>query len=253
MSKPLERLLAIMDRLRDPQTGCPWDLEQSFATIVPHTIEEAYEVAEAIEHGDLDDLKGELGDLLFQIVFYARLAKEKGLWDFDQVAQAIADKMIERHPNVFASDKVDTAGAQTLAWEARKAKERAEKQGATSALDGVAVTLPALTRAMKLQKRAARIGFDWPAPLPVIDKIEEEAKELRDALARGAQDDVADELGDLLFTVVNLARKLDVDPEMALRAASRKFERRFRAVEASGATSPDAMERAWDRAKSEES
>jgi ATP diphosphatase len=252
MTSPLDRLLAIMDRLRDPKTGCPWDLEQSFETIVPHTVEEAYEVAEAIEQGDLQALKGELGDLLFQVVFYARLAKERGLYDFQDIAAAIAEKMIERHPNVFAGAKVSSAGAQTLAWEERKAKERAEKQGAASALDGVATTLPALTRAMKLQKRAARLGFDWPSPLPVLDKIDEEARELRDALAHGDAKEQAEELGDLLFTCVNLARKLDIDPETALRAANRKFERRFRAVEASGATTAEAMETAWETSKTQE-
>jgi ATP diphosphatase len=245
---PLDRLLAVMAALRHPAKGCPWDLEQDFHTIAPHTIEEAYEVVETIEAGDLGALKDELGDLLFQVVFYAQLAKERGLYDFNVIAAAIADKMIRRHPNVFADRKVADAKAQTEAWEDGKARER----GAASALDGVARTLPALTRAAKLQKRAARIGFDWPKAEPVLTKIAEEVVELEQAMKRGRQRAVAEEMGDLLFTCVNLARKLDLDPETVLRRANRKFERRFRAVEKSGARTLETMEAAWEKAKGAE-
>jgi len=245
---PLARLLAVMAQLRHPSRGCPWDLDQDFHTIAPHTIEEAYEVVEAIETGDLDALKDELGDLLFQVVFYAQLAKERGLYDFDAIADAIADKMIRRHPNVFAGRKVADAKAQTEAWEDGKARERA----AASALDGVARTLPALSRAAKLQKRAARIGFDWPKPEPVLEKIGEEVGELAKAMKRGRRAPIAEEMGDLLFSCVNLARKLDLDPETVLRQANRKFERRFRQVEQSGADTPESMEEAWEQAKRSE-
>jgi MazG family protein len=245
---PLARLLAVMARLRHPQEGCPWDLEQSFATIVPHTIEEAYEVAEAIETADWDALKDELGDLLFQVVFYAQLGREQGLFDFDAIADAIATKMIRRHPNVFAGEKVADAQAQVTAWESHKDKEKPK----LSALDGVAVTLPALSRAAKLQTRAARKGFDWPTAAPVADKMREELAELEAEIAARNQAKLFEEMGDLLFTCVNLSRKLQIDPESALRSANRKFERRFRAVEASGAQSPEAMEAAWEAAKKAE-
>jgi MazG family protein len=237
-----------MAQLRHPKDGCPWDIEQSFATIVPHTIEEAYEVAEAIETADWDALKDELGDLLFQVVFYAQLGREQGLFDFDAVATAIAEKMVRRHPNVFGDAKEDSAASQSKAWESHKEKEKPR----VSALDGVAVTLPALSRAHKLQKRAARKGFDWPDAAPITHKIREELAELEAELAANDKTRLQDEMGDLLFSCVNLARKLEIDPESALRSANRKFERRFKAVEASGAITPDAMEAAWEAAKKAE-
>jgi len=259
---PLRRLLAIMAQLRNPDDGCPWDLEQTFETIAPHTIEEAYEVAEAIHHGDMAHLKDELGDLLFQVVFYAQMASENGDFAFDDVAEAICRKMIDRHPHVFGDTDIATAAAQTVAWEERKAAERQAKADqenrAASALDGVSVALPALTRALKLGKRAARVGFDWPDADAVTGKVHEELAELRQARADGEPHDrIAEEMGDLLFTVVNLARHLNVDPETALRKANIKVEDRFRAMEADlsaegqtvGGVSADAREAAWERAK----
>ena len=254
----LQRLLAIMARLRDPKSGCPWDVAQSFKTIAPYTIEEAYEVAEAAEAGDVTALKEELGDLLLQVVFHSRMAEEAGRFAFEDVARAINDKMVSRHPHVFAEAEIADAAAQTVAWEELKATERAAK-GAASALDGVGPGLPALTRAAKLQRRAARVGFDWPAVAPVFEKIGEEIAELRRAMDEGA-DRIEDELGDLLFALVNLARKLEHDPEQALRRACRKFERRFRRVEAllvedgkpTGSATLDEMETKWQWAKSEE-
>ena len=264
-SPDLARLLEIMARLRDPEHGCPWDLEQSFATIAPYTIEEAYEVAEAAERGEPEALKDELGDLLLQVVFHARMAEEVRQFDFNDVARAIADKMIRRHPHVFAEAQVEGSAAQTVAWEAQKAGERRAKAAAAghpeSALDGVGLGLPALTRAEKLQKRAARVGFDWPSAGPIFDKIDEEIAELRAEIDQGAAPEhVADELGDLLFAAVNLARSLAIDPEQALRTANRKFERRFRAIEerlaAAGKpmaeASLDDMEAEWQRVKAEE-
>ena len=260
----LVRLLDIMARLRDPERGCPWDRAQSFATIAPYTVEEAYEVAEACERGDAAALKDELGDLLFQVVFHARMAEEAGLFAFNDVAAAIADKMLRRHPHVFGDAVIADAAAQTAAWEEHKAAERHAKAAAAgerpSALDGVGSALPALTRAEKLQRRAARVGFDWPEAAQVLDKIAEEVAELRQAMDEGDKEAVADEIGDLLFAVVNLARHVDTDPEQALRAACRKFERRFRRVEtllaAAGssveAASLDEMEAQWRRAKTEE-
>ena len=259
-SPELTRLLDIMARLRDPETGCPWDREQSFRTIAPYTIEEAYEVAEAAEAGDPAAFKDELGDLLFQVVFHARMAEEQGLFEFNDVAQAISDKMIRRHPHVFGDLEIGDAAEQTRAWEARKADER-KAAGASSVLDGVGAALPALTRAEKLQKRAARVGFDWPDLPPVLDKIEEELKEVRAEL--GVERDPArleDEIGDLLFSVVNLARRTEIDPEQALRKACRKFERRFRQVETRltengnplSEASLDDMEAEWRRAKEAE-
>jgi len=258
------RLLDIMARLRDPERGCPWDREQSFATIAPYTIEEAYEVAEACERGDVAALKDELGDLLFQVVFHARMAEEARFFDFNDVARAIGEKMLRRHPHVFADAVIADAAAQTTAWEEHKAAERRAKAaasgGAPSALDGVGETLPALTRAEKLQRRAARVGFDWPDIPPVLDKIAEEVGELRRELAAGDPARIADEIGDLLFAVVNLARRSGTDAEQALRAACRKFDRRFRRVErllAEAGTSPeraslDDMEAQWQKAKAEE-
>ncbi|HVA14529.1 MAG TPA: nucleoside triphosphate pyrophosphohydrolase [Stellaceae bacterium] len=257
-SPQLDRLLAIMARLRDPVSGCPWDVAQSFKTVAPYTIEEAYEVAEAAELDDTPALKDELGDLLLQIVFHSRMAEEAGSFAFDDVARAIGDKMVRRHPHVFGAVAIDSAAAQTIAWEEQKAAERAA-QGAASALDGIGTGMPALTRAAKLQRRAARVGFDWPAVAPVFEKIAEEIAELHAAMSE-SRDRVEDELGDLLFAVVNLARKLDHDPEQALRRACRKFERRFRRVEtllaeggkAPGTATLDEMEAKWQEAKKEE-
>jgi nucleoside triphosphate diphosphatase len=261
-AEKIQRLLAIMARLRDPARGCPWDREQDFTSIAPYTIEEAYEVAEAIAEKDMAALKEELGDLLFQVVFHARMAEEQGAFDFGDVAETIADKMLRRHPHVFGDVEIADAAAQTVAWEEHKARERRAKDGGgkASALDGVGVALPALTRAEKIQKRAARVGFDWPAAAPIFDKIEEEIAELRAELDANVPALIEDELGDLLFAVANLARHLDVDPETALRKATRKFERRFRRVETllaesgrtpSGSTL-DEMETEWRRAKAEE-
>ena len=229
--RPIERLLAVMARLRDPQDGCAWDLEQTFATIAPYTVEEAYEVADAIARGDLDDLKDELGDLLLQVVFHSRMAEELGVFRFDDVAQAIVDKMVRRHPHVFADAAVRDSAEQTVAWEAQKAGERAAK-GPAGVLDGIAIGLPALTRAVKLTRRAARVGFDWPDAATVFDKLREEAAELQVEIASGDAALQHEELGDLLFVVANLARKLDIDPEDALRAANAKFTRRFGYIEA---------------------
>lgn len=234
----IRRLLAIMARLRDPDGGCPWDVEQTFATIAPHTIEEAYEVADAIERGDMADLKDELGDLLLQVVFHAQMAEEDSLFDFDAVATAISDKLVRRHPHVFADTKIETADAQTEHWEALKAEERAKKNGngnddaPESALDGVTLGLPAMTRAVKLQKRAARVGFDWALPADVLHKLAEEVAEVEHEIATdGGPERLKDEVGDILFVVANLARKLNIDPEEALRAGNAKFEARFRRVE----------------------
>jgi ATP diphosphatase len=258
----IERLLAVMARLRDPQRGCPWDLEQDFATIAPYTIEEAYEVADAIARGDFEALKDELGDLLLQVVYHAQMADEGGHFDFDAVAAQIADKMIRRHPHVFGDATVDGARAQSQAWEHTKAAERAARQGGTgSLLDDVPLALPALMRAAKLQKRAARAGFDWPRAAEVLDKMEEEIAEVRAELDRDpASPRVAGEVGDLLFALVNLARHLEVDPEEALRSTNRKFERRFRAIEVALAaagrrpedTSLSELEALWQQAKAQE-
>jgi MazG family protein len=254
-----QAVLDVMARLRDPQRGCPWDIEQNFATIAPYTIEEAYEVADAIERADLPALKEELGDLLFQVAFHARMAEEQGAFDFADVAQALADKMIERHPHVFGSESDDrTAEQQTVAWETLKAEKRAAK-GAPSLLDDVAMALPALMRAEKLTKRAARINFDWPSSTEVLEKLDEELAELKAAEASGDQDHIAEEMGDILFVMANLARKLKVDPEEALRRANAKFTRRFQYIERklaeAGRTGPqplDDMEALWLEAKAAE-
>ncbi|MEO5374639.1 MAG: nucleoside triphosphate pyrophosphohydrolase [Alphaproteobacteria bacterium] len=237
----VSHLLGIMAQLRDPNGGCPWDVEQTFATIAPHTIEEAYEVADAVEHGDMAALKEELGDLLLQVVFHAQMAREEGHFSFTDVVLAISDKLVRRHPHVFGEAHVATAEEQVQAWEALKAGERASgDKGAAdgapkrpSALDGVATALPALTRAHKLGARAARVGFDWADVAPVLEKVEEEIAEIRTELgaAEPAPDRLRDEVGDLLFACVNVARKLKVDPETALRHANAKFDRRFRQVE----------------------
>jgi len=228
----LERLLEIMRRLRDPLTGCPWDIEQNFNSIAPYTIEEAYEVADAIARGDMSDLCGELGDLLLQAVYHAQLAEEAGHFGLQDVVRTISDKMLHRHPHVFGTESRDKSAAQQIKdWETIKAQERAERGDETSALDGVAAGLPALTRAIKLQNRAARVGFDWPEMAQVVDKITEEAAELveaRDTLGKAEQ---IEEYGDLMFVMANLARHLDIDPEAALRSANAKFTRRFKGVE----------------------
>jgi nucleoside triphosphate diphosphatase len=261
--EPMARLLAVMAWLRDRQHGCPWDVDQTFRTIAPYTIEEAYEVADAIERDDLPALKEELGDLLLQVVYHAQMAREAGAFSFADVAAAVADKMVDRHPHVFGDARIATAEAQTASWEARKAAERAaRKDGAVEpagTLDGVARALPALLRAEKIQKRAARVGFDWKQTGPVIDKIEEELGELRAELAAGTVDQarLTDELGDVLFAAANLARHCKVDPEAALRATNDKFERRFRYIERrlaeAGRKPVDAsleeMEALWQEAK----
>lgn len=231
----LDRLLSIMARLRDPQTGCEWDLAQSFATIAPYTIEEAYEVADAIDRDDLAALRDELGDLLLQVVFHARMAEEDGHFAFADVAASISDKLEARHPHIFGDDA--TGDAQTERWEKLKAQERAAK-GASSAIDGIAHSLPALMRAEKLQKRAARVGFDWPDPRGAADKLHEEMDELDEATAENK----LEEAGDLLFAAVNLVRLNGIAPEEALRVANAKFERRFRAMEALATSQGQAFE-----------
>lgn len=227
----IQELLSVMARLRDPEGGCPWDREQDFATIAPYTIEEAYEVADAISRNDMADLRDELGDLLFQVVFHARMAEEAGEFGFADVVQAIVEKMLRRHPHVFADEEVADAEAQTRAWEEHKAKERHAKGQHHSLLDGVTLGLPALSRAQKLQKRAARAGFDWPEVGGVLDKIAEELDEVRAEIAAGDQAALQGEIGDLLFACVNLARYAGVDPETALRGTNEKFEQRFRHIE----------------------
>jgi len=262
MTLPLDQLLAIMEQLRDPEHGCPWDRVQDFATIAPYTIEEAYEVADAIARGDMAALRDELGDLLFQVVFHARMAEEAKLFAFDDVAAAIVDKMLRRHPHVFGNAKISSVAAQNEAWEMHKESERQARarrgKEFESVLDGVALALPALSRAAKIQRRAARIGFDWPDEAGVFAKIEEEIVELRDEIGRNADKGaLEDEVGDLLFAVTNLARKLEIDPETALRRATAKFERRFRrveklATERAAGTDLDALEALWQEAKREE-
>jgi ATP diphosphatase len=234
-SRDIARLIEIMAALRTPGSGCPWDLQQNFQTIAPYTIEEAYEVADAIARGDLDDLRDELGDLLLQVVYHARLAEEQGSFAFGDVVQAITEKLVRRHPHVFGGAKGMTPEAVGKLWEKIKAEERASRaSGAdktTGALAGIPVGLPALTRALKLQSKASRVGFDWNDPLAVLAKIREEADEIEAELAAGRQHDAAAEVGDLLFAVVNLARHLGADPEAVLRATNAKFERRFASIE----------------------
>lgn len=257
--KQTERLLEIMARLRDPETGCPWDRQQTFKSIAPYTVEEAYEVADAIERQDLAGLKEELGDLLLQVVYHARMAEEAGLFGFEDVAAGIGDKLTLRHPHVFGTAQIAGAEAQTRDWETRKAHERAAK-AQTGVLDGVPAGMPALTRAEKLQKRAARVGFDWNELAPVFAKVREELTELEQELVeRAPKARIEDELGDVLFAVANMARKLGVDPEQALRGTNRKFERRFRHMETRLAeqgkhpeeVSLEEMDRYWDEAKRE--
>jgi ATP diphosphatase len=256
-----QRLIDIMAALRTPVTGCPWDLEQDFSTIAPYTIEEAYEVADAIERGNKSDLRDELGDLLLQVVFHSQMATEEDSFQIRDVIEAINGKMISRHPHVFGDDSDDrSSGEQKVAWEEMKAAERAAKSEAsndTSALADVAIALPALMRAEKLQKRAARTGFDWTNPEDIFDKLDEEATEVRDAIAEQDQDHIEEEIGDLLFVCANLARRLKVDPEIALRKANTKFENRFRQMEALAAQenvafdslSIEAQEMLWQRVK----
>jgi tetrapyrrole methylase family protein/MazG family protein/ATP diphosphatase len=259
---PIFRLIEIMSRLRAPEGGCPWDVEQTFATIAPYTVEEAYEVADAIERGDMADLRDELGDLLLQVVFHARMAEEDGAFDFAAVAESINDKMVRRHPHVFGEVRHRDVAEQTEAWERIKEGERAAKAGAApkSLLDEVPVGLPALTRAVKLSKRAARVGFVWPSAREVLAKLHEEVAELEAEVVAGDRDRVRDELGDVLFVCANLARDLDIDPEAALRGTNAKFVRRFRFIEAelaSRGSSPEAsdlaeMDALWDAAKAAE-
>ena len=257
----LNRLLAIMDRLRDPDGGCPWDIEQDFASIAPYTIEEAYEVADAIERQDMTELKDELGDLLFQVVFHSQMAEEAGHFRFEDVADAISEKMLRRHPHVFSDADARDAQSQISAWEATKAAERAQKADRDpSVLANLPVALPALLRAEKISKRAARVGFDWPDVEQVLEKIDEELAEVREAISENDPTHIEEEIGDLLFAIANLARKLQMDPETALRQANAKFERRFRGVEsrlkAQGSSIEEAdlaaMEAMWLTVKADE-
>ncbi|OLP56937.1 nucleoside triphosphate pyrophosphohydrolase [Rhizobium rhizosphaerae] len=267
-ARDISGLIAIMRALRDPETGCPWDIVQTFASIKPYTIEEAYEVADAIDREDLDDLREELGDLLLQVVFHARMAEEQGAFSFGDVVEAITAKMIRRHPHVFARSAADTPESVKRQWDAIKQEEKAERaerraarglppEPAKSHLTPVKAHGPALIEALELQKRAATVGFDWADPAPILDKIEEEIGELREALAAGRQDKVADELGDLIFALVNLGRHVAADPEEALRGTNRKFRKRFSYIEhelsAAGETldaaSLDRMEALWQAAK----
>jgi len=265
MSKAIDRLTDVMRRLRDPNGGCPWDLEQNFKTIAPHTLEETYEVIEAIEQNDPKAMTDELGDLLFQIVFHAQMGREVGLFDLDEIANRVADKMIERHPHVFADRDAKTANVVVTNWEADKAAKREAHAKAEnrpiSALDGISTALPGVLRALKLQNRAARVGFDWIDAKDILAKIREEIGELETEMkSPNNKDAIEDELGDLFFAVVNLGRRLEVDPEGALRRTNRKFERRFREVEKrivnSGRAMKDApldeMERVWTDIKQEE-
>lgn len=261
----ISRLIDVMARLRDPKGGCPWDLEQDFKTIAPHTIEETYELVEAIESGDNKAIKEELGDVLFQVVFYAQMGREAGLFDLDSVAGAVADKMIERHPHVFGERDAKTANDVLVNWETDKAAKRAAQADAEgrveSVLDGVSKALPAATRAVKLQKRAARVGFDWAEARDVLAKIREEIGELEAEIDAGvSKDKMEDELGDVFFAIANLARKLDIEPETALRRTNQKFERRFRGIEETLAAqgrkmteaSLEEMERIWNEVKARE-
>lgn len=265
-SKDISRLIEIMAALRDPETGCPWDVKQDFASIAPYTLEEAYEVADAIGRGDMEDLCDELGDLLLQVVFHARMAEEAGAFAFGDVVEAITTKMIRRHPHVFGDEEAREAGMAKGMWEKIKAKEKQEKLSRAAArdeggregfLDSVPLPLPALTRALKLQRQAARVGFDWSEAAPVLDKIEEEVSELREALGESDKAAMKDEFGDLLFALVNLGRHLDIDPEAALRQTNDKFRDRFHFIEREldrqsrtlDEASLDEMETIWQKAK----
>lgn len=257
MSRAMDALLDLMRRLRDPEQGCPWDREQTFASLLRHTLEEAYEVADAVERQDYPDLAGELGDLLFQVVFHAQIAAELGHFDFETLATQLHAKLVRRHPHLFGGAEVADAAAQEAAWERVKADERVADGKSASELDGIPLALPALGRAAKLQKRASRVGFDWSSAPPVLDKVREELSELSVAMAGGSQQEQAEELGDLIFALVNLARHLRIDPEDAMRAANAKFERRFRYVETAlarnGRSPAEAslaeMDALWDEAK----
>ncbi len=258
--RPIDRLIAIMARLRDPESGCPWDIEQTFATIAPYTVEEAYEVADAIERSDLGDLKDELGDLLLQVVFHARMAEEQGAFGFEDVARAINEKMIRRHPHVFGGETYASLADQKADWDALKAEERKGKAAAAGLLDDVPVGLPALTRAVKLSKRAAGVGFVWPSAREVLAKLYEEVAELEAEIASGDLEKTRQEMGDVLFVVANLARTLEVDPEDSLRFTNAKFARRFRYIEqrlAERGKTPEQsdlaeMDALWDEAKATE-
>ena len=266
MSTPryqLPDLLALMQQLRDPQRGCPWDRKQNFASIVPYTLEEAYEVADSIEREDWQALKGELGDLLFQVVFYCQMAQEKGWFGFDDVVDSVSEKLVRRHPHVFGAAQFADTAAVNANWEAEKARERQQKDAsATSVLDDIPLALPALTRANKIQKRCAAVGFDWPELQPVVDKVHEEINEVLHEVNQPVRDEgkVAEELGDLLFATVNLVRHLKKEPEQVLREANSKFERRFRCVEQDlsrmgldvRVSTLDQMEAAWQRVKDSE-
>ncbi|MCL2504685.1 MAG: nucleoside triphosphate pyrophosphohydrolase [Alphaproteobacteria bacterium] len=253
MSENIKRLLEVMDKLRDPDTGCPWDIKQTFASIAPYTIEETYELVEAIENNDIPNIKEELGDVLFQIVFHAQMAKESGLFDFYEVADCVASKMIERHPHVFDTRTVKDADEVLLNWD----KDKQAKKKQSRVMEGISTAIPALTRAMKLQKRASRVGFDWDNADGIIAKIKEEIGELEKETAKDSKEHIQEELGDVLFAVVNLCRKLGVDPESALRQTNRKFQTRFThietALEKSGKRIQDAsleeMEALWQEAK----
>jgi len=261
----LDNLLEIMAKLRDPKTGCPWDIEQSFSTIAPYTIEEAYEVDEAIRDNDMDSLQDELGDLLFQTVFHAQMANEENLFSFQDVVDNVSKKMVRRHPHVFGRGEIESAEEQTRSWERIKAEERAQKAKrmgeSSSALDGVSPSLPALLRAIKLQNRAARVGFDWPETEQVIDKIQEECTELLHEVRAGTDErKIKEEFGDLLFAISNLARHFNLDPEECLRRANSKFERRFRSIEHKLAavdkrpeqSNLEEMDALWDAVKRDE-
>ena len=262
-SSEFERLRSIMAKLRDPDGGCPWDLQQDFSSIAPYTIEEAYEVADAIERGDFTDLRDELGDLLLQVVFHSQMAEEAGHFSIEDVARSINDKMVRRHPHVFGNADKPSAATVKRAWEDIKANERNAKTPSglpASAMDGVARALPALMRAEKLQKRAARTGFDWTEPEDILEKLAEETDEVKEAIAKGTGDAIEDEIGDLIFVAANLARRFDLDPEIALRRANDKFERRFRAMERLAASrgedftslSPEMQDGLWKAVKNEE-
>lgn len=256
--KQTERLLGIMQSLRDPKKGCPWDKKQTFETIVPHTLEEAYEVADAIENGDMAELEGELGDLLFQVVFYAQLGREEGLFDFESIAKAMCDKLVRRHPHVFSDVTLDTDEAIKQNWEKLKQQERQTKnQENTSLLDDLPRSFPALSLAQKMQKRVGRHGFDWPDVGGVIEKLEEEVAELKEAISNNDVAHMEEELGDVLFSCVNLSRHLKLDPEAALRKSCRKFEQRFRTLEtlidndglSIDSASLEQLEATWQKAK----
>jgi tetrapyrrole methylase family protein/MazG family protein/ATP diphosphatase len=259
MSK-IQRILDVMAALRHPETGCPWDLQQDFKSIAPYTLEEAYEVTDAIERGDMHDLKDELGDLLLQVVFHARMAEEAALFNFDDVVDAIADKMIRRHPHVFGDADAQDANAVRKSWEDIKAEEKAAKgnDAPQSLMDDIPLTLPGLSRAIKIQNRAAKMQFDWPDIEPVFDKLHEEIDEIRAAIASGSQDDMEDELGDLLFVAANIARHLKIDPEKAVRRTNAKFIKRFKYIEERAAQSDkdtftlDELEAFWQQAKAAE-